>query len=148
MIVTADHSPTISDDGLCISFASARPGGYGGAWGDLWVTTRATANEPWGEPVNLGPTVNSSADEIDSDISPDGLMLFFGSARPGGAGSKDLWQAPIIPVVDFDGDGIVDINDLVILIDNWGLNEPLCDIDLWRSLSKQTIGTPIEVVVE
>jgi len=94
----ADHHPTISDDGLCLSFGSARPGGYGGpwGWGDLWVTTRATANEPWGEPVNLGPTVNSSADEICSDISPDGLMLFFGSERPGGAGSKDLWQGQVL----------------------------------------------------
>ena len=79
--------------------------------------------------MNLGPTVNSSADEICSDISPDGLMLFFGSERPGGAGSKDLWQAPIIPIVDFNGGEIVDVEDVVILTDHWGeKNYPLCDI--------------------
>jgi inhibitor of cysteine peptidase len=32
------------------------------------------------------------------------------------------------PVVDFNSDGTVDINDLVILIEHWGTGEPLCDI--------------------
>jgi hypothetical protein len=29
---------------------------------------------------------------------------------------------------DFNGDGKVDTDDLLILIANWGINEPLCDI--------------------
>ena len=29
---------------------------------------------------------------------------------------------------DFNGDGVVDINDLVILIECWGTDDPLCDI--------------------
>ena len=32
------------------------------------------------------------------------------------------------PMVDFDWDGFVDIDDLVILIEYWGTDEPLCDI--------------------
>jgi predicted secreted protein/N-acetylneuraminic acid mutarotase len=32
------------------------------------------------------------------------------------------------PSPDFNGDGVVDINDLVILIENWGTDEQLCDI--------------------
>jgi len=32
------------------------------------------------------------------------------------------------PAVDFNGDGIVDIDDLLILIEHWGTDEPLCDI--------------------
>jgi len=31
-------------------------------------------------------------------------------------------------VVDFNGDEIVDIHDLLILIEHWGTDEPLCDI--------------------
>ena len=31
-------------------------------------------------------------------------------------------------LVDFNGDGIVDIKDLLRLIDSWGQNDPLCDI--------------------
>jgi len=116
----------ISADGLMLFFGSNRPGGYGQR--DLWVTTRATANEPWGEPVNLGTTVNSSSQDYSPSISADGLMLFFGSGRPGGVGSQDLWQVSISPVVDFNGDGIVDSADMCIMVDYWGTDEPLCDI--------------------
>jgi len=35
---------------------------------------------------------------------------------------------PIIPIVDFNGDGIVDLKDLVILIEHWGQSEPSVDI--------------------
>jgi uncharacterized protein (DUF2141 family) len=35
---------------------------------------------------------------------------------------------PVLPPVDFNGDGKVDTDDLLILIANWGINEPLCDI--------------------
>jgi hypothetical protein len=34
----------------------------------------------------------------------------------------------IIPIVDFNGDGIVDSADMCIMIDYWGTDEPLCDI--------------------
>jgi len=48
--------------------------------------------------------------------------------RPGGVGSEDLWQVSISPVVDFNGDGIVDSADMCIMVDHWGTDEPLCDI--------------------
>ncbi len=40
----------------------------------------------------------------------------------------DIWQAPIIPIVDFNGDGIVDATDVCIMIDHWGEDYPMCDI--------------------
>ena len=78
--------------------------------------------------MNLGPVINSSAHDLSPNISADGSTLYFCSDRPGGIGSADLWQAPIIPIVDFTSDEIVDIKDLVILIENWGQNEPSVDI--------------------
>jgi cytohesin len=91
-----DKSPCISADDLSLYFASDRPGGHGVH--DLWVTTRKAKGEPWGEPVNLGPTVNSPADELALSISTDGLELYFSGhvaspelARPGGSGESDLW---------------------------------------------------------
>jgi len=33
-----------------------------------------------------------------------------------------------VPAVDFNGDEIVDIDDLLILIEHWGQDEPSCDI--------------------
>jgi len=88
----ADAVPTISDDGLELYFVSDRPDGKGG--NDIWVTTRSTTEDDWGEPVNLGPIVNSSAGENSPSISADGLELYFGdwpTPRPGGIGSWDIW---------------------------------------------------------
>ncbi|MHC4538016.1 MAG: hypothetical protein ACYS6K_29155 [Planctomycetota bacterium] len=39
-----------------------------------------------------------------------------------------MWQAPIIPAVDFNGDGIVDAADMCIMIEHWLTDYPLCDI--------------------
>jgi len=176
-----DWAPSLSADGLSLYFTSERPGGSGG-W-DIWVTTRATINDPWGEPKNLGPNINSSAFDgaqcisVDGSIlffmsnrsggrgffdawvtrratkdddwetpmnlgstintsqgdgagpiSPDGSSLFFVSARPGGFGDYDLWQVSIEPVVDFNTDGIVDGLDMCLMVEHWGENFPLCDI--------------------
>ena len=86
-----DDGPSISADGLSLYFSSNRPGGYGET--DLWVTTRSTINGAWGEPVNLGWTVNSLLWEARPNISPDGLTLLFGSNQLDGAVLCDLYMA-------------------------------------------------------
>jgi len=121
-----DVSPSLSADGLILLFTSERPGGLGD-W-DLWMTRRETLLADWAEPVNLGPTVNSSGPDGIPNISVDGSAVYFFSNRPGGEGGYDLWQAPIIPIVDFNGDKIVDADDMVIMVDNWGTDNSLCDI--------------------
>ncbi|MHC4701822.1 MAG: TolB family protein, partial [Planctomycetota bacterium] len=86
-----ESSPSISADGLELYFSSDRPGGYG--FDDIYVMTRATTEDDWGQPVNLGPIVNSSTSDIAPCISADGLELYFcewGEPRPGGLG-EDLW---------------------------------------------------------
>jgi len=57
-------------------------------------------------------------------------MLYFCSERPGGFGGiwGDIYQARVIPIVDLNGDGIVDALDMCIIVDNWGTDDPLCDI--------------------
>jgi len=84
-----ENDPGISADGLSLYFNSYRPGGLGNA--EIWVTTRKTKADPWGTPVNLGPMVNSSANENAPSLSADGLSLYFSSDRPGGYGARDLW---------------------------------------------------------
>jgi serine/threonine protein kinase len=86
-----DWNPSISVDGLELYFDSDRSGGFGGF--DIWIATRATKDETWGEPVNLGPMVNGPYFEQAPRISADGLSLFFGSARPDGFGDWDIWMA-------------------------------------------------------
>ena len=68
-------APDISADGLSLYFTSTRAGGYGAE--DIWVTTRATKEDPWTEPVNLGPHVNASGTQWSPSISTDGLTLLF-----------------------------------------------------------------------
>jgi hypothetical protein len=121
-----DGWPSISADGLLLFLVSNRPGGYGNA--DFYVARRATQKDPWGSPVNLGPMISSTALDHGGMISADGSMFYFDSLRPGGSGGVDLWQAPILPVVDFNGDGKVDAKDMGLLADDWGKSTSVCDI--------------------
>jgi Tol biopolymer transport system component len=84
-----DSSPAILGDGLTLFFDSDRPGGSSGL--DIWVTTRTTKSDPWGTPMNLGPTVNASSHDAYPSVSADGLTLFMQSNRPGGYGKYDIW---------------------------------------------------------
>ncbi len=118
-----EGDPCISSDGLALFFTSTRPGGYGG-W-DLYMAKRPTTKDPWGPPMNLGPVINSSSEEFGPNVSADGSALYFSSLRSGGG---DLQQAPIIRIIDFNGDEIVDIQDLLRLIESWGKDDPSVDI--------------------
>ena len=120
--------PGISADGRVLFFASNRAGGHNSATDDIWMTRRATTEDDWGEPVNLGPIINSSGWEDYPSVSADGSTLFFVPSLSNRWNGGDIWQAPIIPVVDFNGDGIVDSADMDIMVDYWHTDEPLCDI--------------------
>jgi Tol biopolymer transport system component len=123
---TKEFYPNISADGLVLFFSTTRSGGYGGR--DLWMSRRDTTSDPWQQAVNLGPEINSTSGEYSSTVSSDGSMLYFESDRSGGSGEQNIWQAPIIPIVDFNGDGNIDNDDLLIMIGNWKSSETLCDI--------------------
>src|SRR5262245_51026238 len=77
-----DITPTISLDGLALYFASNRPGPNSPPWPDLWVSHRASANDPWGEAVNLGPDVNTPLFEGSISPSPDELTIYFAAIAP------------------------------------------------------------------
>ncbi|MFC1636023.1 hypothetical protein ACFL5Z_14375 [Planctomycetota bacterium] len=121
-----DDSPDTSADGLVLLVTSKRPGGFGGS--DIWMSRRTTIEDDWGLPMNLGSIVNSPAHEEAQTISVDGKTLYLHSNRSGGIGGYDLWQAPVIPIIDLNSDGIVDAEDMCIIVDHWGTDYPLCDI--------------------
>ncbi len=83
----AESTPCISADGLELYFTvgtpdcAGRPGGYGK--GDIWVSTRTSRCDSWGEPQNLGPNVNGANNDEGVSISSDGLSLYFHSYRSG-----------------------------------------------------------------
>jgi Tol biopolymer transport system component len=84
-----DARPNVRKDGREIIFDSTRPGGLGGP--DIWAATRASVNDSWSSPVNLGAAINSTAGETRASLSWDGQTLIFGSAREGGKGSTDIY---------------------------------------------------------
>ena len=85
----ADERPNVRKDGLELFFNSNRPGSVG--LHDLWVATRTSTQMPWDLPTNLGPAVNSTANEFRPSISFDGRTLYFHSNRTGSLGSVDIY---------------------------------------------------------
>jgi hypothetical protein len=76
--VYSEDCPCLSADGLSLYFISDRPVGTASPpYSDTFVATRPSRDAPWGEPVRLGPNVNSDQFEYTPFISPDGLSLFF-----------------------------------------------------------------------
>lgn len=93
-----DQQPVLSKSGLRLYFASGRPEAPGDVTFDLniWVSQRACDDDscPWGTPVSLGSTVNSSVNDFAPALSRDEHWLFFASGRTqGAAGSGDIWAS-------------------------------------------------------
>ena len=85
-----DRGPAISKDGLSLYFASTRlSGSFGGE--DIYVSQRESQDSEWGPPVNLGPIINTTANEMVPAFSRDGHLMFFASNRPLGLGGVDIW---------------------------------------------------------
>jgi hypothetical protein len=84
-----DFAPHLSSDGLALYLTSTRPESLGGE--DLWVVRRASRHDAWGPATNLGPAINTAANERSPALSVNGRLLFFGTDRPGGSGGFDIW---------------------------------------------------------
>lgn len=80
---------TISPDGQVMLMSIEGPVTYGGR--DIYVSFRVRENM-WSEPRNLGLAVNSTANDITPFLAPDGVTLYFSSARAGGFGSNDVYM--------------------------------------------------------
>ena len=79
-----DGCPIQSPDGLSLYMASNRPGSMESSPGvrslDIWVAHREKKNAPFGAPENLGPAINSAADDF-CPTPVKGHGLFFVSRR-------------------------------------------------------------------
>ncbi len=79
---------SISRDGNTLIFSSDRPGGYGGL--DIWMRRKLPTGK-WGEPLNLGPEINTPFDEDFPTLSGDNRTLYFCSEGHPGMGKFDLF---------------------------------------------------------
>ncbi|HCO95848.1 MAG TPA: hypothetical protein DIU00_18225 [Phycisphaerales bacterium] len=79
---------------------------------------------PAGEPMPEEPQIS-----IVDDVTPDGTFTLYAGTQ--GGQSIYRWVEVVsteVPVVDFNGDGKVDIDDLLRIIEHWGQDDPICDI--------------------
>jgi len=84
-----ESQPCLSPDKRELYFASRKPGGLGGS--DLYVS-RLQDNGQWSDPENLGPGINSAADEQCPFIHADNQTLYFTSSYWPGYGDDDLFM--------------------------------------------------------
>jgi outer membrane protein OmpA-like peptidoglycan-associated protein/tetratricopeptide (TPR) repeat protein len=138
--------PSINEDGTVLYFASDMEGGYGlydiykmvkdedGKWGDpinLGPTINTEFNDSYpfiagdvlyfssyghpgfggfdvfysvidengeyGNPINMGAPINSSADDFGFVIDENYSRGFFSSSRPGGKGEDDIYSFRVVP---------------------------------------------------
>ena len=76
-------NPAISRDGKTLYFSSDREGTLGG--NDIWKV-EVTGNNTYGEPVNLGPKVNTEGRESFPYITDDNKLYFASEGRKGFGG--------------------------------------------------------------
>lgn len=91
--------PALTSDAQTLYFASDKPGGFGGV--DLYKSIRDKSGN-WAAPENLGPTVNTTGDEMFPFVSNDGVLYFASNGHTGLGGldvfsstsSKSGWSTP------------------------------------------------------
>jgi WD40-like Beta Propeller Repeat len=86
-----EGAPAISPAGDFLYFASDRPGGLGGF--DIYRSRLSRTGTP-GPIDNLGPAINSDANDLDPALSAEGFRLTFSSDRKPPAASPDQADPP------------------------------------------------------
>jgi len=86
--VSWESSGCFSPDGQFFFFSSDRSEGYGEL--DIYMT-KLESDGKWGRPINLGPEVNTPANEDAPFMHADGT-LYFGSEGHKGLGNYDIFK--------------------------------------------------------
>lgn len=89
--------PTLTDKDKTMYFSSDKPGGYGDTSSlektkDIWMTTFVRRGRTWGEPINLGPTINTDGNEMFPYVHDDGTLYFSSDGHPG-LGALDIFES-------------------------------------------------------
>jgi hypothetical protein len=79
------YSAVLSTDELTLYYAQ-------GSGVDVLVSTRQSTSDVFGTGVPV-PNVNSAMDDFPLALTSDGCLLYIASARSGGIGGRDIWQA-------------------------------------------------------
>jgi len=88
-----ESTASITPDGKTIYFATDKAGGQGGL--DIYKTT-LQPNGTWSSAVNLGPEINTKANEDAPFIHPDQKTLFFTSDGHNNMGGRDIFITKLV----------------------------------------------------
>jgi len=93
--ITKDSSevnghPAVSSDEKLIIFSSDRMGGMGGK--DLWKIMKKSKGGGFTRPINLGPVINTSGDEMFPSLRNDSILYFASDGHPG-MGGLDIFMS-------------------------------------------------------
>jgi outer membrane protein OmpA-like peptidoglycan-associated protein/Tol biopolymer transport system component len=103
-----DYAPVISADESTLIFTSRRPGSTGGEKSDdglymedIYLSTKRR-NGSWGEATQIASTINTSGNEANIGLSPDGSLLFVYKDVNGGdiyysRLEGEIWS-PLLPI--------------------------------------------------
>ncbi len=80
----------VTEDASIMVFSSDRPGGMGGL--DLYISYKNSSGE-WGQPINLGPEINTPFNEDRVFLINNGNTLFFCSQGHYNMGGFDLFRS-------------------------------------------------------
>ncbi len=142
----SDLEPAFSADGKKLYFASNRPlEGNKPKDFDIWMVERN--GDTWGEPKNLGTTVNTATDEFYPSITKSG-NLYFTAQYKDGVGREDIFLAtwrngqfekPVsldtaINSKGFEFNAFVDPDEKYILFTGYGREDDMGRGDLYISL--------------
>ncbi len=124
----------------------------------------ANADFVFGQPVNLGPVVNSSSWDIMFSTTADGLEMYIFSNRPGGYGSFDLYVAtrestdddwgppvnlgPTVNTPNFEGHGCISADGLELYFLSENRPGGFGNDDLWvttRATKADKWGIPVNL---
>lgn len=95
-IINSKHNEThgcVTEDKKTLFFTSNRPNGLGGL--DIYKSIKNEKGE-WGEPINLGNSINSVYDEETPWCSANGKTLYFSSEGHSSMGGFDVFQSTMI----------------------------------------------------
>jgi hypothetical protein len=88
-----ETSPFLHPDGKTLYFCSNGHNTMGGY--DIFYTTFDDATEKWTAPVNIGYPINTTNDDVDFSISPNGRHLYFSDHRLNSIGDKDIYYVDV-----------------------------------------------------
>jgi len=78
----------VDPDERFMIYCSKKDGGFG--FHDMYISLR-NQDKSWGNPINLGPALNSNFEEVGPVLTPDGKYLFFITEKTGDNGYTPYW---------------------------------------------------------